>query len=285
MNKISQIFSIVVLVILFILGLNYLMITFGNTLSNSPSTVNSTQKNKTLLWSSQLENPNWQESWGILDRGSWGWQNLQVISDPSRKFSRILRVTYPANSASPTVTRNHQAPVGGGQFYATLGMAPQDSLRLSYYVRFSDNFNFVKGGKLPGLFGGTVTSGRTIPDGTNGFSTRYMWRRQGDAEVYAYLPTSHKHGTSMGRGNWQFQPGKWYQLEQEVILNQPGKSNGQIRVWLNEKKVLDQGGLTIRTTNSLKIEGIFFSTFFGGGDASWATPQDVYVDFAEFSVN
>ena len=119
---------------------------------------------------------------------------------------------------------------------------------------------------------------------TYGFSTRYMWRRQGDGEVYAYLPTSRKHGTSMGRGNWQFQPGKWYQLEQEVILNQPGKSNGQIRVWLNDKKVLDQGGLMFRTANSLKIEGIFFSTFFWGGDASWATPQDVYADFAKFSV-
>ncbi len=158
-------------------------------------------------------------------------------------------------------------------------------MRLSYYVRFSENFDFVKGGKLPGLLGGVGNSGGEIPDGTDGFSTRFMWRRNGDGEVYAYLLTSKKDGTSIGRGNWRFKPGVWYRLEQEVILNQPGKANGRVRVWLDGRPVLDRGALTFRTTNALKIEGLFFSTFFGGGDSSWATPKDVYADFADFQVS
>ena len=40
-----------------------------------------------------------------------------------------------------------------------------DQARLGYYVRFQPGFDFVKGGKLPGLYGGTVTAGRHIPDG------------------------------------------------------------------------------------------------------------------------
>ncbi|WP_181449171.1 polysaccharide lyase [Nonomuraea aridisoli] len=43
-------------------------------------------------------------------------------------------------------------------------------------------------------------NGGRIPDGTNGLSTRFMWRANGAGEVYAYLPTSREHGTSLGRG-------------------------------------------------------------------------------------
>lgn len=235
-------------------------------------------------WSDRFEAERWTNHWGVQERGSWGLKNIEVMEDYSNRFSKVLRVRYPKGSASPTVSRNEQAPVGGAQFFADLGMQPQDSLRLSYYVRFSKDFDFVKGGKLPGLFGGTVNDGRKIPDGTNGFSTRYMWRKNGRGEVYAYLPTSKEHGTSIGRGNWRFKPGKWHHLEQEVVLNQLGQSDGRIRVWLDGEKVLDEAGLIFRTIDTLKIEGILFSTFFGGGDSSWATPKDVYVDFADFSV-
>lgn len=242
-------------------------------------------KNSSLIWSDGFQTSKWMQRWGIRADGDWGLNNISAIALTNSKFARVLRVNYPAGSASPLVTGQTAAPVGGTQFFADLGMQPQNSLRLSYYLRFSPDFNFVKGGKLPGLFGGKVNNGRKIPDGTNGFSTRYMWRTKGDGEVYAYLPTSNEHGTSIGRGNWRFQPGTWYHLEQEVILNQPGKKNGRIRVWVDGKPVLNQGNLTFRTTNNLKIEGVFFSTFFGGGSAAWATPKNVYIDFADFSVS
>lgn len=234
------------------------------------------------LWAGGFSGSNWRSQWYMRKQGDWGWQNATVIADP--KFSQVLRVRYPAGSASPTVSRKTGAPLGGTQFYAKLNLAPQDSLRLSYYVRFSEGFDFVKGGKLPGLFGGTATSGGDNPDGTNGFSTRFMWRREGQGEVYAYLPNSAKYGTSIGRGKWHFTPGTWHHLEQQVDLNHPEKGDGRVQVWLDGKKVLDQSRLQFRTAETLKIEGIFFSTFFGGNDSSWATPKDVTVDFANFSV-
>lgn len=237
-----------------------------------------------ILWSNEFQNSNWMQLWGVNNTRSWGLGNTQVISDPSGQFSKVLRVVYPAGSASPEVSRSEGAPLGGAQFIANLGIYPQNSLCLSYNLRFSKDFNFVKGGKLPGLFGGTFNSGGNIPDGTNGFSTRFMWRRNGDGEVYAYLPTSDEYGTSLGRGKWRFTPGVWYRIEQEVILNNPGQNNGIVRVWLNGKQVFEQKNLLFRTTNTLQINGIFFSTFFGGSDSSWATPKDVNIDFTKFSV-
>lgn len=240
--------------------------------------------NRQPLWQDSFATDDWRSRWQIRKQGDWGWENASAIADPSQRFSRILRVRYPAGSASPNAARTSGAPLGGLQFYANLGIAPRDSLRLSYDVRLSENFDFVKGGKLPGLFGGTAVSGGKIPNGTNGFSSRFMWRKLGRGEIYAYLPTSDEYGTSIGRGSWQFTPGTWQHLEQKIDLNQIGKSNGRVQVWLDGEKVLDKTDLNFRTTKRLQIEGIFFSTFFGGSDLSWATPRDVYVDFANFAV-
>ncbi|NJN86911.1 MAG: polysaccharide lyase [Leptolyngbyaceae cyanobacterium SL_7_1] len=137
---------------------------------------------------------------------------------------------------------------------------------------------------MPGIYGGNAPSGGKIPNGTDGFSTRFMWRSGGKGEVYAYLPTSTSYGTSIGNGAWSFKTGVWHRLEQQVVLNNPGQDNGMIRVWLDGNQVWQQTGLRFRTADSLKINGIFFSTFFGGGDLSWATPADVSIDFANFSV-
>ena len=258
--------------------------------SNSPSSAlladrSSGDARPTPLWSNSFADAAWPDQWQQQDDKAWGLENIEVIADPTGQFDQVLRVHYPAESASPNVARNTQVPIGGAQFYADLGIVPQESLQLSYYVRFSDGFDFVKGGKLPGLYGGDGASGGRTPDGTDGFSTRFMWRSNGDGEVYAYLPTSDEYGTSIGRGNWRFQPGQWHHLVQEVTLNQPGQANGRIRVWLDGQMVLDQNDMTFRTVDTLKLNGIFFSTFFGGGDPSWATPQSVYADFAQFSVS
>ncbi|MGB3532084.1 MAG: polysaccharide lyase [Microcoleaceae cyanobacterium] len=252
-----------------------------DSISQSSPTLVATARN----WSNSFAEQNWRNQWNIRSGGAWGEENIEVVSDPTRQFQQVLRVRYPEGSASPSVSRKKDRPLGGAQFYATLNIAPTDALKLSYYVRFSDDFEFVKGGKLPGLFGGTETSGGNIPDGTNGFSTRLMWRRDGDGELYAYLPTSKNYGTSIGRGSWQFVPGLWHHIEQEVILNYPDEKDGKIRVWVDGKLVIDEDKLTFRTTDNLKIEGIFFSTFFGGGSTSWATPKDVHTDFADFSVS
>ncbi|MGH3565553.1 MAG: polysaccharide lyase [Pseudonocardia sp.] len=212
------------------------------------------------------------------DHGSFGVDRAELIETAG---GAMVRVFYPAGSAS----RRAEGEDGGMQVYMRLPDDPVDELYLQYYVRFPPDFDFVKGGKLPGLYGGTVTGGQNIPDGTDGFSTRYMWRRGGDGEVYAYLPTSEKHGTSLGRGCWYFTPGRWTAIQQRVRLNTPGEADGEMTVWQDGWQVLTQTGLTFRTTDDLKIDGLFFSTFFGGGDTSWASPDDQYADFAAFAVS
>jgi hypothetical protein len=218
------------------------------------------------------------------DFGAFGADRARLMPSGDARFPTALRVRYPADSASQLSAAESDTEHGGAQVYVARRAGPLDEAYLRYYVRFPPGFDFVKGGKLPGLYGGRMNNGRKIPDGTNGFSTRYMWRTGGAGEVYAYLPTSVKNGTSLGRGHWTWPTGIWTQVEQHVRLNTPDHADGQVQVWLNGNLAFDQTGLTYRTTTRLKIDGLFFSTFFGGGDASWATPRDQYADFADFEL-
>lgn len=216
--------------------------------------------------------------------GDFGADNLREVPGRGPFGGPVLQVFYPARSASGSVARAYHVPQGGAQVFLLLPGGPVDAATLRYCVRFPTGFDFVKGGKLPGLFGGTVVSGLQIPDGSDGWSTRFMWRAGGAGEVYAYLPTSVRTGTSLGRGDWYFVPGQWQCVTQTVRLNTPGRSDGSVVVDVGGRIVYRNDALEFRSVPTLRINGLFFSTFFGGGDPSWATPRDQYADFADFSV-
>ena len=214
--------------------------------------------------------------------GEFGLDRVAVRELEGAPAGPALEVGYPEGSASQEVARETGAPQGGAQFYAALRAGPVEAGTLRYSVRFPEGFAFAKGGKLPGLYGGTATAGGRTPDGTDGFSTRYMWRRDGAGEVYAYLPGSEQVGSSLGQGSWSWPTGRWVEVEQEVVLNTPGTADGSITVRLDGREVYAGTGLDFRQTDEVRIEGVFFSTFFGGGDPSWASPRAQQVQFAGF---
>ena len=81
-------------------------------------------------------------------------------------------MAYPAGSLSPSGAALYGRKRGGASFKLQLPGGPYDALALRYHVRFGEGFEFVRGGKLPGLYSGTHYAGGNIPDGTNGLSTR-----------------------------------------------------------------------------------------------------------------
>lgn len=61
-----------------------------------------------------------------------------------------LQVLYPRGSNAP-----HNDPQGGTEFYAIpLDLSTATNASLQYSVYFPLDFDWVKGGKLPGLYGG-----------------------------------------------------------------------------------------------------------------------------------
>ena len=140
--------------------------------------------------------------WGLSKgRIQNGGSNLEFVKDPfptgdapgdsgtnsTISSCPVLQVQYRAGSFQDN-------NAGGAQFYAlwnSSGSAFQ-SMLVTYEVAFDAGFDWVKGGKLPGLRGGpdpNNCSGGNQANGTNCFSSRVMWRTDGNGE--GMLVSSH----------------------------------------------------------------------------------------------
>jgi hypothetical protein len=250
-------------------------------------------------WRGQLTgygSSSWQNSWGYVSQGSYGQAQLAGQSDPSAPGNgSVLRVTYGQGSSANSC--GDCPNPGGGQFYtdfAQMGrsdLARASVLYLRYYVKFQQGFDFSRGGKLPGLYGGPVGQESGGHHG-QAFSTRYMWRDHSvsgslsnctDAvpcgEVYLYSPQGSGYGANLG-GAWNWQAdGRWHAIEQEVNRN-----TGDITVWYDGARVLSAPG-ALGGVSGISFSGVFFSTFFGGHDSSWGPSKDEYAYFADFTVS
>lgn len=53
-------------------------------------------------------------------------------------------------------------------------------------------------------------------------------------------------------------------------------SNHIISPSYNDLQAVSQENLQFRSNTNVTVGGMYFSTFFGGSDDSWATPKDTY---------
>ncbi|KAI0373148.1 hypothetical protein BV20DRAFT_938489 [Pilatotrama ljubarskyi] len=224
------------------------------------------------------------------------------VNAPDGKKS--MKAHFPAGS----YTFSH-TPQGGISFYApgpsSVDLTTAKEVTFGYSVFFPSGTQFVKGGKLPGLYGGDSDDEAVSCSGgrrDNGcFSARLMWRTNGAGELYTYLPPDYDanqavcdippfstcndvYGASVGRGAFTWKTGGRTTMSQRVRLNDPGKENGELELFVNGKSVVNVGGLVLRDSSSGRIRGIQMQTFFGGSDSSWASPVDQDIYFSDFSV-
>jgi len=243
---------------------------------------------KIVLQSDFSDEKNWLKTFEPDHPAPWtsGMDRAHVIFDPDKNH-KVLEIKYPKGSLGPEQ--------GGSQWISYLPLA-QEKVTASYWVRFPEDFDFVRGGKLPGLVGGhqdghpdsTVTGG-VHPTGKNGWSARIMWRKDGRIVQYVYhMNQPGKWGEDF---KWEvsgapalFKPGVWQKLTTEVTMNVPGKKNGRIRSWLDDVQALDIQSLEFRSTKDLRIDAFYFSTFFGGDEPDWAATKDETIRFDDFQV-
>jgi hypothetical protein len=163
-----------------------------------------------------------------------------------------------------------------------------ETAEMSYTLRFSKDFDFVKGGKLPGLCGGpeNVSGGRPA-NGTNGFSARLMWRKDGRGEAYVYHKKQKgNYGDSFAfPADFRFPTDTPVKVRLIVSMNTPGKRDGALRVWIDEKLLVERSDMEWRSVDSFGVDGLYFETFHGGGDKSWAPTKPCWAEFGELRVS
>lgn len=176
-----------------------------------------------------------------------------------------------------------------------------------YKIRAPKDFDFVRGGKLPGLFGGSGPAGGASTAEADGFSVRTMWHELGVLCQYVYhmdkeetkkwgadfiWTTRPDKNMPITKDMWKdmntpsddrvyLTPDTWHTLKTYVKMNTPGKEDGKIICWFNGIEVVNLD-LRFRKDMSFGIGQFKFTTFFGGNDETWATKKDERLYFKDF---
>lgn len=211
---------------------------------------------------------------------------VAVVQDSAR--GKAIKVTFPA----------HQYGSGGAAAFLSdlsFGVGFErhfEELYVSYDVKFAEGFDFKRGGKLPGLCGYNATqapkdgcnTGGGFPTGYDGWSARGMWREDGILENYVYHADQFYEYGDDEHWNVKAEPGKWHSLQHRIVLNTVGEANGIVEAWFDGVKVLSANNMLYRKTPDISINLFYFSTFYGGADASWAPSSDQSIYFDNFRI-
>ncbi len=216
-----------------------------------------------------------QDFQSISVGGNWDDLTVQKSSDANH----VGLVEYvPSSKGSPRIT---------GDF--SLNESVQ-SATLSYKVKFSNDFEWVRGGKLHGLGGGTTTTGCDDAD-PNGWSARIMWRKNGVPEIYLYDQTrTGGCGRSYppnveGEKDFAFSKGQWHTVELYVQLNSsPSLSDGLIELYVDGRMISQAKALRISGRSNIHIDTFMLSTFYGGNDSGWSPSKTTSALFDNFIV-
>lgn len=220
----------------------------------------------------------------------------------SHQSGRYIQLSFPQYSCSPADTYKGDKPYSSGlagQLRPTGGMnfptkiAACNSAKIVYYIRFPSGFDFRLGGKLPGLssFNITASGGNQGTSGNTSFTARLMWQQGGNITPYCYTAENlTRWGTNYGTGFGKSLPistNTWYKIDQTIKLNDLGKSNGECVITINDVLLCDIHDIIWRNNQTLKIEGVFMSSFFGGhtgvdgSDDTYETMVNTTIDFSD----
>lgn len=211
-----------------------------------------------------------------------GLNHVEVVSGAGSRDgkSKALRLHLP-KGVSGCIENNDSSCIN---WKPHIG-AKLDSMTYSYWVMFPGNFDFVLGGKLPGIGSVNPRTGGTKPNGRDGWSVRTMWERHGKLGQYVYHADQPKnYGDFFEWDAEPIQKGKWYHLKTFVKMNSPGKNDGVITTWLDGKTVLDKHDLRFRLGDDLQIERALFAVFYGGSGREWAPSADMQIYLDDFSM-
>ena len=226
-------------------------------------------------WKSEGFNLTWVQGFDV--------GRAHIDTEYAHTGNNSLRIDYPADAEQASFDSGAQAP---------LTFNPKEEVYVSYWLRFSDNFQWgriYEGGKLPGLASGDLCSGGAICDGTNGFTARLMWREGGSVVLYLYHmdnpdpSVGEDFNLVTGDGQVYFERGRWYNVVQRVKINTGNNNNGQVQIWIDGKEALMLNNIRFVNDGSL-VDTFYFSTFHGGWGIEWGPIEDVYIWFDDIKI-
>jgi len=199
-------------------------------------------------------------------------QHLKVTEGDGVHSGRALKAVYEGSErGSERITARYKLGERGMEY------------TLNYDVKFDEDFQFVKGGKLHGLGPDSpITGGKAMrPDG---WSARVTFKEEGTVRSYLYCQNKDgQYGTGVYSPDFQFEKGKYYAVSLHLKLNQkPSESNGFAHIYINGKRIIKHDRVCFRGEEGEEtlISTFLFSTFHGGHEPQWA-PRNLPGDFTD----
>ncbi|MEM7015293.1 MAG: polysaccharide lyase [Verrucomicrobiota bacterium] len=202
---------------------------------------------------------------------------VEIERDAGPDGSDAVKVSYrPTDRGSERIS-----------MYLQLSKAVEEA-SLSYDLKFSTDFEFVRGGKLPGLCPDNPVSGGN-PVSENQWSARLMWNRNDSLITYLYHQDQPKStGDAKSAEGFKFERGEYHTVTIYTRLNSDeDQADGLVEVYIDGKKVVEHRDLRFRgeTGRDTLISNLMFNTFHGGSDPSWAPSETVFAFFDNFEVH
>ena len=224
-------------------------------------------------------NSEWKEDWNYPE-----WSDRQIppeilLNGDVENGTKVMRWNFPEGSVGPSE--------GGGQWLTPL-YSSYNELYFSYRVKFKPGFEWVLGGKLPGVIGGPQWEGYDPPGWSDGFVAKPTWNRYSQIVFYYYhQDQDHTYGNSKG---WDYyvESDIWYTITFRIVMNTlneiDGNNDGILEGFINDKLFCQITDLRFRNLNSIGIDHLHITSFFGGDTEEWAAQRDEWIDLDDFVV-
>jgi hypothetical protein len=201
---------------------------------------------------------------------------IMIDANDTVNPTKVMEWSFPEGAVGPRE--------GGGQWNVVLGQSYYEGY-FSYDIMLKPGFNFVLGGKIPGLKGGPKKSGQP-PEWNEGFTGSLMWKANGLVRFYSY---HHDQPSQYGQAiNWRnyLEPGEWHNITIRCVMNTIGKDSGNydgiLEGFFDGKLSCQRTNMRFRNINSIGIDELKIYSFFGGSGDEWAATKDEWIRVDNF---
>ncbi len=232
-----------------------------------------------LIFSCGFESVEWYREWGMEHPA----RNTDVVAeDRDLKFEplegKALRIKVNDN--------DHYGTSFQYRFQEQLGKEPEE-IYFQYSLRFANDWNPKRGGKLPGIagtYGKAGWGGRKV-NGRDGWSARGLFsgQKNGRTPIGYYCYHADMQGRYGSHWVWEIEDlgylanNRWYRIKQYAKMNTPGKNDGILRGWVDGKLAFENTDIRMRDVDALKIETVWINVYLGG---TWSAESEhhLYID-------
>lgn len=214
--------------------------------------------------------------WGLLD-------NAKVLPPVSGSKEPVLSVTMRKGTGSGYQVEQERGGIGLVWRPVDLLEAKPRAACLSYRLYLPKTMKFSNGGTLPGLSIGASFDPRGDAVVGEGAVGRLGWNRDGMMFISLQFATNEGWKNPLAfpaKKPWPL--GRWVDVEQEIILNDVGKKNGVVRLWVDQMLMGETERAGLRGDPALAMSGMIGDVNFGNITTASEADKSTEVKLSSF---